>query len=129
MMKEEHIELLLKSLDAELINSEQVELDLALAEDEDLRLYKEELLQMRNSLGELEYSFNEDFASQVDSKLFDDFEKTLYKIFRWITVPSAVAVCVLLVMNYMSAGTLSLDSLLGVDSVSDEIITFNIYGH
>ena len=129
-MNDQLIDLLIRSLDEELTSGEQQQLDLGLLESEELRGYKTELLQMRELLGNGKSSFTKGFDTRVmDSIRKQDFESGLYNVQKWIALPAAAAIAVLLALNYYSDGSLTMDSLLGIKSVSNNIVTLTVVGY
>lgn len=128
-MNEMNIDLLIRSFDEELSDVERKTLESALQNSAELRQYKKELMTMRNLLSAEKNSFSVHFTNNVMAEVSrDDFYSNFSGLFNWFALPGAAAVAVLLGMNYYFSGNLSFDGILGLQSLSDEIVTFTVIG-
>ena len=123
-------DLLYASFDRELSPDEQKRLEKDLAADPGLQAEKEELEKMRRILGETSWHFDKGFSSRVMQRIHEEkgenkvveMENTgqFFSIFRKIAVASVAAMIILLISIYLSSGSISKESVLGVDSFSEE---------
>ncbi len=135
MNKESTYNLLLKSFDESLTKAEQLQLEKALNDSEELRSEKEKFLKMRAMLSNQQeaYHFNSSFEGQVMAKIRAekmpskkashadiDFITALALSFQRLAVPSFALICVMLVYVYLTADTLSLQAIMGISDMSPE---------
>ncbi|MGB0929809.1 MAG: hypothetical protein ACPGVB_03480 [Chitinophagales bacterium] len=135
MNKESTYKLLLKSLDEPLTDAEQLQLEKALTESTKLKEEKENLLKMRAMLSNQQtaYHFNPYFEGQVMAKIRAekapskkasqtdiDFITALFFSFQRLAVPSFALICVVLVYVYLTADTLTLQTVMGISDISPE---------
>jgi len=136
MNKKPTYNLLLKSLDEPLTDAEQLQLEKALADSEELKNEKEKLLEMRTMLSNQQtaYHFNSSFEERVIAKIRSaktppkkasnqtdlDFIAALILSFQRLAVPSFALICVMLIYVYLTADTLSLQAVMGISDVSPE---------
>jgi hypothetical protein len=133
MKTENYLELLYRSLDGDLEPEEVKMLEEALAQSEELQKEKEEALRIRELLGAQEYSFSHGFVDAVMDRIGDKEPivreivpfKELYFVFKRIAIAGAAAIAILLLSIYLSSGSLNLNSLFGVEKLSeDDLITY-----
>lgn len=86
----------------------------------------------------LSYSFSDDFREKVLDRLFAagitvnrevEFLRTWNLAFYRIALTGVAAIVILLISIYISGGSFSLDSLLGLNSGSDESIVSLLTGN
>jgi hypothetical protein len=86
----------------------------------------------------LSYSFRPDFRERVLDRLFTngivinrerEFQKTWNLAFYRIALTGVAAIVILLISIYISEGSFSLDSLLGVSSGTEESIVSLLTGN
>jgi anti-sigma factor RsiW len=130
-------ELLYASFDRELTAAEQKELQEGLR-DPALKAEEEELKKMRALLGSTSWEFGEGFTERVMGRLARDNEGgkvvameasgQFFSLFRKIAAASIAAIIILLFSIYMTSGSLSKETVLGVDSFSEEnLISYLLY--
>jgi len=130
-------ELLYASFDRELTAAEQKELQEGLR-DPALKAEEEELKKMRALLGSTSWEFGEGFTERVMRRLARDNEGgkvvameasgQFFSLFRKIAAASIAAIIILLFSIYMTSGSLSKETVLGVDSFSEEnLISYLLY--
>lgn len=135
MMDKEKINRLLhESFHRRLNPEEQTQLDQALEQDEALRLEKEDLQRIVSDIGNLEFRFREGFAGRVLSKIGGgkiiemDFSDQLFTFFKRIVITSAAAIILLLLSIYFMHGSINRESVLGVQSLSeDNLVSYLLY--
>jgi acetylglutamate kinase len=110
-MDEKNLELLYRSFDSELNQSEQKKLDKALENSKELKSHKEEMLKMRNSLkSENPQNFGYMFADKVmgkinklDEKSIDEqYFDSIISIFRPIAIAATFLLVFLVSYNVIS---------------------------
>jgi hypothetical protein len=130
-------ELLYASFDRELTAAEQKELQEGLR-DPVLKAEEEELKKMRALLGNTSWDFGEGFAERVMERLAREKEGgkvvameasgQFLSLFRKIAAASIAAIIILLFTIYMTSGSLSKETVLGVDNFSEEnLISYLLY--
>ena len=129
-MKQDRInDLLVRSLDGSLTKEEEGELSEALRHSADLRKEREAFLAIREQLANQEFAFKPFFSSKVLQQLAREqargFEVLLWnRAFRRILVPGLAIVLLLLLGTWLSEGSLSLDSITGINQISEtDILT------
>ncbi len=138
-MKEQEMkrELLYASFDRDLSPEEKKLLEEYL-KDPALKAEEEELREMRGLLGETSWHFDEGFSSRVMQRLSEEKEQTkvvementgqFFSLFRKIAVASIAVIAVLLISIYMTSGSLSKETVLGVDNYSeDNLVSYLLY--
>ena len=129
-MEEKINDLLFQSFDRELTTEEQVELDGALINSQELREQKEQLASMRNLISKTKISFNQNFTAEIMDKISEsNFNSNVISLFKKIAYAGAASIVVLLGSHVWSGGSLSLESFLGIESISADVLTFNVIGH
>ncbi|MBP8959984.1 MAG: hypothetical protein KBG40_06110 [Bacteroidales bacterium] len=90
---------------------------------------------LRQATGD--FSFSEDFTDKVLDKIFNcdareshdiEFLQSLNKIFYRIAISGIAAIILLLISIYISQGSLSIDSFLGLGDIADESIIYILTG-
>lgn len=82
------------------------------------------------------FDFKPGFDAKVTGRLFTaapvsremEFVKTLYHVFTRIAVTGVAAILILLLSIFISEGTLSLDSFLGLSDSAEESMVFLLTG-
>lgn len=131
------LDLLIRSLDHDLSEEDQVKLENALADSKDLRKEKEQLIRMRKLMATQSLQFDDSFTQRVMSRVNQekkrriiefDFMKDLNRVFMRVAISGVAAIVILLLTIYLTAGSFSLDSLSGTESYSEEnIISYLLY--
>ena len=131
--------LLLRSLDETLTESEQQQLQEGLSASAELRAEKEKLLKMRAMLSNQAkaYDFKPFFEGRVMEKIrtqkapFNqtasssaDFLTALIWSFQRMAVPSFALICIMLIYVYSTADTLSLQAIMGISDIAPEDLKF-----
>jgi hypothetical protein len=84
-----------------------------------------------------ELDFRPGFNERISDRIFGtgavrskevEFVKTLYYIFNRIAITGIAAIIILLISIFLTEGTLSLDSFLGISNTSEESIVFLLTG-
>jgi len=129
-MDEKLSDLLIRSFDEELTFEEQVRLDNVLKNSEELRSEKKQLLLMRELIGNNKNSFGPNFSSEVMARINESgFSSGIFPLFKKIAFAGAASIIILLGLHVWSGGSLSLESILGVESAAQDVVTFNVMGH
>jgi hypothetical protein len=134
-MNEKMYNLLIRSLDEPISEEEQTKLNKALNKDEELQRRKNDLEEMRKRLGSYAPVFKAGFASRVMQRLEKerivlDLNQNIYFLFKRVALTGAAAIILLLLGIYITMGTLNLDVILGVESLSEEsLVTYLLYGN
>jgi len=131
------LDLLIRSLDHDLSEEDQVKLENALADSKDLRKEKEQLIRMRKLIATQNLQFDHSFTQRVMSRINQekkrriiefDFMKDLNRVFTRVAISGVAAIVILLLTIYLTAGSFSLDTLSGTESYSEEnIISYLLY--
>ena len=130
-------ELLYASFDRELTAAERKTLEEGLR-DPALKAEEEELKKMRALLGSTSWAFGDGFTERVMGRLVREKEEgkvvametggQFFSLFRKIAAASIAAILILLFSIYMTSGSLSKETVLGVDSFSEEnLISYLLY--
>ena len=108
---------LLRSLDSELTEQEQVLLQAALEQNADLLQAKQELLQIRQQLSQQAFDFSADFNFNVCQKIRQlptpSLETYIGQLFPHVAASAAAAIIVLVGYAYWQSGSLSFPILAG----------------
>ncbi len=129
-MEDKIVELLIRSFDKTLSASEQEQLDISLIESAELQTEREQLLKVRELLGQQNYSFSAGFFTKVMAKVRKpDFVHVLIPLYRRIAFAGTAAILLLLALNYHLQESLSLDILLGLQPINENFVTFIVMGH
>jgi len=114
-------DLLIRSLDNTLSDRQESELKAALDGSAELRAEKEHLLQMRSDLAKSRgSSFNEGFTDRVMARLYPDFSRELIHYFRPVAAAAILLILVLVSINLISTGQVTIGNALGIMEVSPE---------
>ncbi len=124
------------SFDRELTSGQKAELEKALAEDPDLRKEKQDLQEVRSLLKTTSFRFQKGFAGRVMKRIKEegggvvemDVSSQMINLFRKIAMAGVAAIVILLLSIYLTSGTLNKNSVLGVDSFSDDnLVSYLLY--
>ncbi len=123
-MNEKMLELLYRSFDDRLTEGERKELDEALAVSEELRVEKERITAMRNSISSNRaVSFGPFFADRVMNRIRglettdsgeEIFFESLYRMFRPLALAASVAIFTLISWNLRKSEDISLSAAFAV---------------
>ena len=137
MGNQKMLNLLVRSMDRELTQQEWELLENALSESDQLRKEKERLVKMRDLIGSGDYQFKHGFANRVLNRLDRprngfgiefSFVKDLNRVFARVAISGIAAIIILLISIYLTTGSVSLDSLSGTESYSeDNVISYLLY--
>jgi len=136
-MDKKMLKLLVRSLDDDLSKEEKKQLEIAIEKSENLRKEKEKLLKLKALVEKQEYKFKPFFAGRVMNKIeqqkdkkviFPDFLNGFSVAFKRVVLSGAAAILLLIFSIYFSEGSFSFNSLLGVDSLSNEnLVTYLLF--
>lgn len=122
-------QLLIRSLEESLDEKDQIRLDRALEQSEQLRNEHAELLAMRELIQNQEFQFSPFFSGKVLQKVFHKEAKipelgnALVFAFNRIAIPVLALIVVLLINTYASHESLSIDAISGVSELSvDDVV-------
>ncbi|PLX10604.1 MAG: hypothetical protein C0598_09945 [Marinilabiliales bacterium] len=120
-------ELMLRSLDDDLSLEEKEILNGELDKCSSLRTELEDYKSIRKHLKQYNHTFSENF----NKKLFDKIKPTfdLFGSFKSIAISSAIAILMLIASIYIMDGSISINSLIGVNSypIEEEFYSFLNY--
>jgi len=126
-MNPKHYELLMRSFDDTLSSKEKEELELALKNSSALRNEKEAQLKVNDLLKANAVEGKPFFAGRLMNKITElqnpeaDWTQLLVQMFPKFAVPSLFVILFLLVNIYMSEGSLSVDTLMGISDLSEDL--------
>ncbi len=134
-MGDQHLlDLLMRSLDGDLDEKDRKMLEKALSESEELRNEKDKLIRLRELVGSGDYQFKHGFTDRVMDRLAKpkngrliefNFARDLNKIFMRVAISGVAAIILLLLSIYLTTGSVSIDSLSGAESYSeDNVISY-----
>lgn len=115
------LDLLLKSLDEELTPEERASLDRALAASEALRHERDQLLAMRTALGQLQPLPDASFAGRVMDRIQAQettMTAIILQLYPRVAAASVVVILVVLLAVFFTEGSLTPDTLIGVDKLT-----------
>ncbi len=125
-MNKELYQLLLQSLDQSLTLAEQKRLDEGLHTAENLRQEKVELERIRQELGDVKYHFDPFFAGKVMNRI-EQMEKGTQSrgngwivAFRQVALPGLAVLILLLIVTWLSEGSISLEAMTGISDLYQE---------
>ena len=132
-MDEEMLHLLNRSFDEELSSAEQDKLEKALQESPDLQKEKKKLDLLRGIFDEQEYGFSGSFEQNLMTRIVEnekyEADNAFMFAFNRIALPGLAAAIILLLFTILNNGTLSIESIMGVESLQNEyfseILLFN----
>lgn len=137
MGNQKMLDLLIRSLDDELNQQEREILKKALSDSDQLRKEKDQLVRMREVIGSEDYQFKHGFENRVMNRLNQpkngfgiefNFVKDLNRVFTRVAISGIAAIIILLISIYLTTGSVSLDSLSGAESYSeDNVISYLLY--
>lgn len=115
------VDLLLRSLDAELSQAEAEKLEQALQDSEALRREKTRLLAMRQQLEAWSIPEDQTFTDRVMAKLGkkaeEDLSAVIIRLFPRVAAACVLILAVALGTIYITEGSLMLDTIIGVNEV------------
>ncbi|HHJ10587.1 MAG TPA: hypothetical protein ENK25_06815 [Bacteroidetes bacterium] len=129
-------EWLYASFDRELTSGQKAKLEKALAGDPELRKEKQDIQEIRSLLKNTSFRFHEGFAGRVMNRIKEegghviemDVSSQMINLFRKIAMAGVAAIVILLLSIYLTSGTLNKNSVLGVDSFSDDnLVSYLLY--
>ena len=137
MVKKEIHNLLIRSLDEELVPSEMERLERLLSESFELREEKRKLLEMRSLISSKQYSFSDDFQAKVMDRIAEEseplilqpeFNRSLFTVFKRVALTGVAAILILFLSIYLSNDSFTLETLTGGDSYSDDnLVSYLLY--
>ena len=137
MVKKEIQNLLIRSLDEELVPSEMERLERLLSESFELREEKRKLLEMRGLISSKQYSFSDDFQAKVMDRIAEEseplilqpeFNRSLFTVFKRVALTGVAAILILFLSIYLSNDSFTLETLTGGDSYSDDnLVSYLLY--
>ncbi len=115
-------DLLIRSFDEELTAEEQQRLNSALAADANLVREKQELEKMRQVLSGYSPRFSQGFSERTLENAFADTAESnnLYFLFKRFALSGVAAIVILLISVYLTDGSFSLNSLLGLSDLTTD---------
>lgn len=120
------MDLLVRSFDNELTESEERRLEKALEVSAELRAEREALLRMRQVLKAFEPGVPQEFSEQVMQKistlqrLRESFSAAMVELLPRVAAACILVLLIILVSIYWSEGSLTTDALVGISDVSPE---------
>ncbi len=134
-MEDQHLlDLLMRSLDGDLDGKDRKMLEKALSESAELRNEKDKLIRLRELIGSGDYQFKHGFTDRVMDRLAKpkngrliefNFARDLNKVFMRVAISGVAAIILLLLSIYLTTGSVSIDSLSGAESYSeDNVISY-----
>ncbi len=117
------MELLFRSMDDEnLTPEEQNRLNRALASDRALAHEKQEMERMRKTFSEYAPSFKPGFSERITNKIYHiaNNDDNLWFLFKRFALTGVAAIVFLLITVYLSEGSFSLNSLLGLSDLTTD---------
>ncbi len=137
MVKKEIHNLLIRSLDEELVPSEMERLERLLSESYELREEKRKLLEMRGLISSKQYSFSDNFQAKVMDRIAEEseplilqpeFNRSLFTVFKRVALTGVAAILILFLSIYLSNDSFTLETLTGGDSYSDDnLVSYLLY--
>lgn len=137
MVKKEIRNLLIRSLDEELVPSEMERLERLLSESYELREEKRKLLEMRGLISSKQYSFSDNFQAKVMDRIAEEseplilqpeFNRSLFTVFKRVALTGVAAILILFLSIYLSNDSFTLETLTGGDSYSDDnLVSYLLY--
>lgn len=134
MLDQHLLDLLMRSLDGDLDDTDRTMLEKALSESEELRKEKNKLIRLRELVGSGDYQFKHGFTDRVMNRLTRskngksiefNFARDLNRIFMRVAITGVAAIVLLLLSIYLTTGSVSLDSLSGAENYSeDNVISY-----
>jgi len=126
-MDKEMLHLLQRSYDDELSAAEAEMLEEALCGNSKLRAEKKKLDAIRRVLGEEDYTFGDYFSENVMTRIEMEEKVEQGNLFLYafnrIALPGLVAAIILLLFTVFSSGSLSLESIMGIESMQTEYLS------
>lgn len=120
-------DLLLRSYDGELTQSELEILEKALLTDGELQLEKIELDEMRKQLANYQPAFSTKFSQNIADKIYTKSKQfDLTPFFKAIVLSGAAAILIILLSIYFTDGSLDLDAIYGLShyAADEELFTY-----
>ncbi len=135
MDNERKYDLLYASFDRKLTAGERTLLKELLIADPDLRNEKQEIEEIRNRMKGTSFHFKKGFAERVLAKVKDavpvievDFSSQLIALFKKLALTGVAAIIILLIAIYLTAGSLNKETVVGVDTSSDDnLVSYLLY--
>ena len=137
MVKKEIHNLLIRSLDEELVPSEMERLERLLSESYELREEKRKLMEMRGLISSKQYSFSDNFQAKVMDRIAEEseplilqpeFNRSLFTVFKRVALTGVAAILILFLSIYLSNDSFTLETLTGGDSYSDDnLVSYLLY--
>ena len=123
MDKEALLDLLILSLDNELPAAQQEQLERALKEHKWLRQERDKLIEIRDVLGNMRAAPNDRFTDSVMAHIdagSSGSESIIIRLFPKVAAACAVFLLALVLNIYSSDGSLSYDSIIGLNDLSPD---------
>ena len=134
MLDQHLLDLLMRSLDGDLDDTDRTMLEKALSESEELRKEKNKLIRLRELVGSGDSQFKHGCTDRVMNRLTKskngksiefNFARDLNRIFMRVAITGVAAIILLLLSIYLTTGSVSLDSLSGAEYYSeDNVISY-----
>ncbi len=127
MMKDIH-ELLMRSFEEKLSEPEQRRLENALKKSKELQLERDEIIKMRSLFQHFTISENPTFTKavlkRVELSKSENVQAVLVRLFPRIAAACILFLLVSILGLYLVDGGLSMDSIVGLDNISEDTITY-----
>ena len=137
MINQEMYDLLIRSMNDQLTAEENKKLQQALKGSSELREEKIKLNKVGKLLSSRNYSFSDGFRNRVMQAVSDekkgkvisiDFTRNFTSMFNRIAVAGVAAILLLVISLYISHGSLNVNTLTGIDPISeDNLISVLLY--
>jgi len=132
-MDNQLLDLLIESFDRDLNPDEKKNLNQALATNAELRAEKDRLLKMRIIFSSSKIGKDEGFVDRVmnmldqEKQLIDNFSSRIVTLFPRVAAACIILITALLVSVYMTQGSISLDTLMGLNDLSFDDAVYSDY--
>ncbi len=120
-------QLLLRSYDMPLNENEKQHLQDELTQSEALKEEKERLDNMRTKIASFETDFSDGFTEKLMQRIADKGEFAFLSVFRTIALSGAAVIVLVLLTVYFVDGSLTLDSLLGLNGYAPGLGLLSIF--
>ena len=118
------LNLLIRSLDDQLSDAEETQLEAALENSSDLRAEKQQLLELRVQMARLKVEADEAFTEEVMQALqkqkSNSFESVILNLFPKVAAACLVLLLASVLIIYFTEGNLSAEAIIGIQNLTPE---------
>lgn len=132
-MDSQLLNLLIESFDRDLNATEQDQLNKALLVSPELKAEKDKLIAMRSMFSNVSISEDDTFVTRLKERLSLDrqtensFNAKVVHLFPRVAAACMIIIAALLMSVYVGEGTISMDSLMGVQDITIEDAFYTDY--